>query len=248
MKATAFEFRYRYLLHTVIFALGLWAPWTYLLPADPTGVNAHTWGALALLLSRKFLLSYGQATEMLLGLGIVLAASGAAVRTWGSAYVGAGVVESGQMFAGVVTDGPYRYLRNPLYVGTVLHTLALALLMPPSGAAFAIVATVLLQVRLILGEETFLTAKLGPEYTAYERLVPSVVPRLRSRVTPSGRVPRWGRALLSEIYMWGVAGSFAFAGWQYNAVLLVQCAVVSFGVAILVKAVRGPERVVAPEA
>ena len=39
---------------------------------------------------------------------------------------------------GVVADGPYRHMRNPLYLGAWVHTLALALLMPASGALFTV--------------------------------------------------------------------------------------------------------------
>ncbi len=59
----------------------------------------------------------------------------------------------------VVAAGPYRRLRNPLYLGTFIHTFALALLMPPTGAIFCIIAVFLFQLRLIAGEEYFLTSK-----------------------------------------------------------------------------------------
>ncbi len=36
--------------------------------------------------------------------------------------------------------------------------------------------------------------------------------------------------------MWIVALAFCFAGWRYNAVLLVQCVVVAFGVSLVLKA------------
>ena len=77
---------------------------------------------------------------------------------------------------GVVADGPYRYMRNPLYLGTMLHTLAVALLMPLSGALFAVVAIAIEQMRLIGGEEAFLEGKLGERYLAYKQAVPRIVP------------------------------------------------------------------------
>jgi len=57
--------------------------------------------------------------------------------------------------------GPYRHLRNPLYLGAWVNTLAVALLMPASGAVFTIVLIVLFQMRLILAEESFLGGKQG---------------------------------------------------------------------------------------
>jgi hypothetical protein len=143
---------------------------------------------------------------------------------------------------GVMADGPYRHVRNPLYLGTFVHTLALALLMPVSGAIFTVVMIGVVQVRLILGEEAFLTEKLGAAYTAYCALVPRLVPSLRARVAPAGVRPRWVQAVVAEIYMWGVAGSFAVAGWRYNAHLLVQCVLVSLGVSIVARAFPMKER------
>ncbi len=69
-------------------------------------------------------------------------------------------------------------MRNPLYLGTILHTLALCLLMSWVGAAFAVVAIALLQVLLIRSEERFLSATLGAAYRVYVQKVPRIVPRL----------------------------------------------------------------------
>lgn len=242
------------LLHAIIYVLGFWAPWDLLLRLDPPGPNAHVWGLLAANLSMlAFPASAGGITtafNLLLGLAIVFAVCGAALRTWGSAYLGSEVVQDGAMhtalsptpFAGspapgIVADGPYRHLRNPLYLGTFLHTFALALLMPRSGAIFAIVAIGFLQIRLILGEEAFLSAKLGQVYQAYCNLVPRLVPAVRARIVAGGQSPHWGQAFVGEIYMWGVALAFAILGWRYNASLLLQAIVVSFGVSLVLRAI-----------
>ena len=241
MRASALEFRLRYWMHALVFALGFWAPWNYVLHADPTGASAHVWGYLAAKLSEAGLLSIGAAFDVLLCFGIVVAVAGAWLRTWGAAYLGAGVVQDGAMHTakrdGVVADGPYRHVRNPLYLGTFLHTMALALLMPRTGAVFAVVAIAVMQVRLILGEEEFLTDKLGAAYTAYQALVPRLLPSPKARVAGTGMRAQWGQAFLGEIYMWGVAGSFAFAGWAYKASLLMQCVLVSFGVSLVARAI-----------
>jgi hypothetical protein len=136
----------------------------------------------------------------------------------------------------VVADGPYRYVRNPLYLGSWLNLLALALLMPASGAVFAIAMLIAFHLRLIFSEEAFLRAKLGEPYAAYCAKVPRVLPALRPQVAASGARPRWGQAALAEIFMWGSAVSFAVLGWRYNATLLLQCVLVSLGVALVVKA------------
>jgi hypothetical protein len=140
---------------------------------------------------------------------------------------------------GVVADGPYRYVRNPLYLGSWLNLLALALLMPASGAVFTLVGVVVFHLRLVLGEEAFLREKLGEPYAAYCAWVPRLLPAVRPQIAASGARPRWGQAVLAEIFMWGSAVSFAVLGWRYNAMLLLQCVLVSLGVALVVKAFAG---------
>jgi protein-S-isoprenylcysteine O-methyltransferase Ste14 len=250
MKASALLFRLRYPLHLFIFVLGFWAPWNAVLHLDPRGPNAHVWGILAANLSQLGLNLFS-AFNLLLAIAIVVAVAGAFLRTWGGAYLGANIVKSSAMHAalndaaneGILTDGPFGYLRNPLYVGTFLHTLALSLLMPRSGAIFTIAAIGLLQLFLIHGEEAFLTQKLGTPYTVYCNLVPRLFPTFRRRAVPAGLAPRWPQAFLGETYFWGVAGSYAVIGWRYNAALLTQCVIVSVGASIVARALipRDPQ-------
>jgi protein-S-isoprenylcysteine O-methyltransferase Ste14 len=240
VKATAFEFRFRYPLHFVLYLLGFFAPWDYVLHLDPPGPISHVWGLLATNLTQLGLSTFTNPFNLLLGLAIVCALAGAMLRTWGSAYLGSDVVKSEAMHAAagdrILTDGPFGHLRNPLYVGTFLHTLALALLMPRSGAIFTILAIGLLQVRLMLGEEAYLTAKLGTPYTAYCQLVPRIVPSLRRKVAAAGLRPRWAQAVLGETYFWGVAVAFAAVGWKYNTQLLIQGVLVALGLSLVARA------------
>jgi protein-S-isoprenylcysteine O-methyltransferase Ste14 len=238
MRASAVEYRLRYWVHFLIYALAFTTPWDRIYPLDGRGTSS--WLALAGWPARMGWMSFSAATIALLVIGIVFAAKGAWLRTWGAAYLGSGVVKDGAMHGdAVVADGPYRYVRNPLYLGTWLHTLALALLMPPSGAVFAIVMIGLVQVRLIGAEEPFLTARLGPAYAAYCAKVRAVVPSLAPRIAGAGAQARWGQAVLGELYFWGVAASFAVAGWRYNAFLLIKCVIVSLGLSLVARAFVG---------
>jgi len=239
MKASALEFRLRFWIIVVIYALGFVAPWDFWLHLDGTGPNAHVWARLAVLLSRNGLMNISAAFNAVLIAGIVFAGLGAWMRTWGSAYLGVDVMSDSTMRSDkVVADGPYRYMRNPLYVGAWIHTLAIALLMPASGAIFTLVFIVLFQLRLIFGEEAFLREKLGEPYVAYCERVPRLLPSLRPRVAASGARPQWMRAALAEIFMWGMTASFAVLGWRYDANLLLQCVLVWLGVSLIVRAVR----------
>ena len=245
IKATKLEFRLRYILHALVFVLGFWAPWNLITPIDPRGPNAHVWGILAANLSQLGVGSLLTSFNVLLVTAILCAFLGASLRTWGTAFLGAGVVRSGTMQTaqpstpasiegdGILTDGPFGYLRNPLYLGTFLHTLALSLLMPRSGAIFAIVVIGVMQVRLILGEEAYLSQKLGAPYLAYCGLVPRLFPSLRRKAARTGRVPHWGQAFLTEAYFWAVPIAYATLGWDYNAARLIQGVIVAFGIQIV---------------
>ena len=233
MKATPFEFRFRFLIHAIIFFLGFIAPWNYWLHLD----TIRTWQLLASWPARNGWMSFSASTILILLIGIACALKGAAIRTWGSAYLGASIVQDAAMHGeGVVAAGPYRYVRNPLYLGTFAHTFALALLMPPSGAIFCIVAIGLMQLRLILAEEPFLTTKLGEPYIAYCAKVPRFIPVLRPRVPASAIQPNWPTAFLGEIYMWGVVVCFAILGWRYNSILLIKGVLISLGISLIVRA------------
>lgn len=237
MRASALEFRLRFWIVMLIYVLGFFAPWDAVLPLDGSGPNAHVWGRLAVALSKGGIMGIGAAFDAVLVLGILCAGSGAWLRTWGAAYLGADAMRDSRPHGErLVADGPYRYMRNPLYLGAWVHTLALALLMPVSGAIFTIVVLVLFQVRLILGEESYLRAKLGEGYLAYCVQVPRLLPALRPQLASSGTRPRWVQAALAEIFMWGMTVSFAVLGWQYNALLLERCVLVWLGVSMVVRA------------
>jgi protein-S-isoprenylcysteine O-methyltransferase Ste14 len=233
MKATPFEFRFRFFILAVIYLLGFAAPWNYWLHLD----SIRTWQLLAAWSARSGWISFSTATIVVLLLGIACALMGAFLRTWGTAYLSPAVVQDRALHGeAVIAAGPFRYLRNPLYLGNLIHTLALALLMPPSGAIFCILAIGTFQLRLIAAEEAFLTAKLGAPYLAYCAKVPRLIPALTPRVSASAMQPKWPLAFLGEIYVWGVVVSFAILGWRYNSILIIKGVLISVGLSLIIRA------------
>ncbi len=233
MKASALEFRFRYLIHTIVYVLGFTTPWNIWLHLD----TVRTWQWLAAWLSRMGWLSFNAATITVLVLGTLFALAGASLRTWAAAYLGSGVVQDSAMHGDrMVAAGPYRYMRNPLYLGTFIHTFALALLMQPTGALFCIVVIGIVQLRLMFAEESFLAAKLGEPYREYCAEVPRIIPSLRPQVSASSVQPAWGLGFLGELYMWGVVVSFLLFGWRYNSFLIMQGVVVSLGLSLVARA------------
>lgn len=232
MKATGFEFRFRLWIGLAIYVLGFWAPWLRY------GVPAHvatTWLELSGELGR--LLPLQTASIIVTSVALLLAALGAMFRVWGTAYLGGSIVHSHTLHArDVVAAGPYRRIRNPLYLGSFLFVVAMAILMPPSGAVFAIVASFVQMLRLILREEPYLAEQQGDAYRVYTSRVPRLIPSVVARVPQAAAQPQWPQAAVAEIFYVSMTGCFAVLAWRYNANLLIQALLVCFGLSLVVRA------------
>jgi protein-S-isoprenylcysteine O-methyltransferase Ste14 len=234
MRASAILFRLRTAILTVIMCMGFWAPWIEIWGIG-SRISLLEW--LALQLSRAGLVSFTVATPVVIVCGALVAAAGVVFRIWGSAWLGHGIVLNAEMKAGsLMADGPYRYVRNPLYLGIFCMIAALALLMPATGALFVLIAVPLFLFCLILGEEAFLATQIGEPYQIYLRTVPRLFPRLRATLAPTGNKPRWQQAVLSEINPIGVFVTIAFLSWTYDNRLMVRAIVVTFGISLVVRA------------
>ena len=106
----------------------------------------------------------------------------------------------------------------------------------PTGARCSMALLTFFLLRLILGEEAFLSAQLGEPYRAYMRSVPRLIPRLRTRLGSTGAKPQWLRALVAEITPIGVFFSLAFLSWSYNNWLMVRTILISFGISLVARA------------
>ena len=247
MRGTAIEFRLRVVFMVAGIALGFWAPWV-----EVWGVGRRIpllmW--LALKLSRPGGMELATAIPIVIIAGALLAALGAALRIWGTAWLGTATVNHMEMKAGaVMADGPYRYMRNPLYLGSWCMFAAMSLLMPVTGAVFTMAVLTVFLLRLILGEEAFLSSQLGEPYRAYLCAVPRLFPRLRPSLSSTGARPRWLIGVLAEITPIGVFVTLAFLSWSYDNLLMERAILVSFGVSLVVRALlpadRGARRLVA---
>jgi len=234
MRATAIEFRLRMLIMTTIVTLGFWAPW---IESFDLGRRISLLEWLALELSRAGLMPFTYATPTVIVIGALVAASGMILRIWGAAYLGYGTVHHGQMQAGaVMADGPYRYMRNPLYVGGWFMMAAMAFIMPPTGALLVMATMTIFFLRLILGEEAFLSEKLGEPYRDYLRAVPRLLPRFRGAPPSAGDKPHWLTAALTEFNAIGIFLTLAVLSWWYDNELMIKGIIISFGASLVVRA------------
>jgi protein-S-isoprenylcysteine O-methyltransferase Ste14 len=212
MRASAIEFRLRMAINAAIIVVGFWAPWINGRGSSTVFVQRIPlleW--LALELGRTGLVRFTIAAPLVIGVGAAIAAIGALLRVWGTAYLGTGTVTSMDMKAGrVVADGPYRYMRNPLYLGLWCMVAAMAFLMPATGAVFAMVFITVFLLRLVLAEEAFLAARIGEPYKLYLRAVARIFPRPHTNLERGGSRPHWLRAVLAEIMPLGCSSRWRF--------------------------------------
>ncbi len=249
MEATAFEYRHRHLLHGLIYTLCFAAPWSLVLPGQWHGPvwgfvqNRSVWFLITNLLTKPLYERFSLFWNAALVLMILLAGAGAFLRIWGASYLGATTVQRGNMVGDrVIADGPFRFVRNPLYLGTILHTIALAFLMRPEAAILAIVLIVLLQRRLIGREEPYLLERMGDAYAAYLREVPRLLPSARPCTAQGIHRPNIMQGILSELYVLGVAITLATVGWSHSygweasIVRVIQGIVISLGISVVARA------------
>ncbi len=245
MKATQFEFRFRLAISTVIYVIGFWAPWLRFGPsaeANPT----RLWSWLAIksqhleILSVKdgiAILKIQNAYVSITVLAVLFSVLGAAFSFWGTACLGRTVVFDKAMQAGeVVAAGPYRHVRNPLYLGSMLTALAVSILMPASGALFFLVALFGFVIRLAGGEEAFLKAKIGDAYVEYCKRVPRWLPSMSPRLPASSERPAWLAAAVGEAFPLGMALCFVIFSWNYDTELLIRCVLICFGASLVARA------------
>jgi protein-S-isoprenylcysteine O-methyltransferase Ste14 len=233
MRGTALEFRLRMFINAAIIVLGVWAPWIAL----DRRVLLVEW--LPLELARLRLIPFSAAVPTVLAAAAILAALGAILRVWGTAYLGpATVIHPAMKASATVASGPYRYVRNPLYIGLWCMVAAMALIMPPSGAAFSLILMTVFLLRLTLGEEAFLSASLGDPYRAYLAAVPRFLPRLRTYLPRSAATPQWVRALAAELTPISVCVAIVVLFWDYNVSLVGRIILVGFGLSLITRALQ----------
>jgi protein-S-isoprenylcysteine O-methyltransferase Ste14 len=78
----------------------------------------------------------------------------------------------------IVEDGPYRHVRNPMYLGHLIFMLGLALTFASWFALILFVARALWFHRRVLEDETRLQEKFGAAYLDYQRRVKRWIPGL----------------------------------------------------------------------
>lgn len=216
MKATEWEFRKRAMVFGLIYGVSF-AMYAF----DPRNSTVEIANAFVRRWNAQLMQAMGQGLDATVGrlllnpdtlarilfvAACVVLVFAALTRTWATAYLRADVVYASEVKSdALVADGPYRYVRNPLYFGNVLMASGMGAIMSGSGSAFVFVAMIVFCYRLIFREEAELAAPQGEGYAAYRKAVPRLWPALRPRIAKAGGRPRWAAGFRAEAWGWGVA-------------------------------------------
>jgi steroid 5-alpha reductase family enzyme len=137
---------------------------------------ARSWTAVPFVIA---LLIAARPSPPLLAIGLIVVACGEALRVAGLRYL-APSARSGRLHAdALATGGPYRFVRNPVYLGNVLLVAGFILSAGIGRPAFLAVAAAALAIQysgIIASEEAFLSARFPEAFARYRARVPCLVP------------------------------------------------------------------------
>ncbi|MDP2481026.1 MAG: isoprenylcysteine carboxylmethyltransferase family protein [Candidatus Palauibacterales bacterium] len=233
MKATAWEFRHRSLIIGTVYALGF----------SLSGVQPITAGRWVARLFTGTPVPAG-ADRVAFGVATLVVAGAAALRTWGTSYLGRSAVYDAKVRTeSLVADGPYRFVRNPLYLGTILLGAGIGSAASPIGWLVLVTGLWVVHRRLVGREETYLLERHGDAYRRYRTAVPRLLPALGPRVPASGAGPDWRAGWRGEADMWCLAAGVGSAAVTLSMVPFEVCV----GVGLLLLALES-RRARRPEA
>jgi protein-S-isoprenylcysteine O-methyltransferase Ste14 len=129
---------------------------------------------------------------------LLFVAAGLALRAWGSGCAGFHTRSARIEAPRLITGGPFAYVRNPIYTGTMCLGFGMAALIgDPLAYVLAALAFAILYFSIVPAEESFLQQQFGEAYARYRRAVPRIIPRLTPWRESDPVVFQW-RAAIGE--------------------------------------------------
>lgn len=235
MAASNFEFKYRFWIFGALFWIAFASYGVDHQNSAAALVNwiAHLRGATA---------TDSQA-QVVLAIAALICLAAALLRTWATAYLNPEVMVDMQMHTSrLVADGPYRYVRNPLYLGNILLGIGFGMMASRIGFVILVAGMILFDYRLILREEAGIMASQGDRYRAYCTAVPRLLPALSAKLPSAGRMPNWADGFLGEAFMWVMAASvmvFAITLKQAVFFIVLGSAFVVYAICLAIIKMRG---------
>lgn len=141
-----------------------------------------------------------------LAAGTPVALAGLALRAWAAGHLAKN--------RELAVSGPYAYIRNPLYAGTLMVALGLVISAQRWELAILFAGIFLLVYLPVIGLEEQHLRQLFPEFSEYCRRVPLLLPRGKKMETRQGF--RWSLYRRNEEYqaLAGYLAGFAWLLWR----------------------------------
>ena len=147
--------------------------------------------------------------------GVLVAGAGQLLRfaTIGYDYIERGGKNRRVYASKLVRGGMFNHCRNPLYVGNILISAGLALIVNSYAFYLVLLAVIVAYMCIVSAEEEFLQRRFGSEYTDYRQHVNRWWPRWAGwNASIADMRFSWGRVLVKE----------------YNTFFLVMLSIVAF--------------------
>jgi protein-S-isoprenylcysteine O-methyltransferase Ste14 len=128
-------------------------------------------------------------------LGLVTIALGLALRAWGSGCAGTHTRSASIEAKHLVTCGPFAYVRNPIYLGSIFLGVGMsAVIGDPLAYVLTVITFCALYFGIVPAEEEHLAHTFGAEYERYREAVPRLIPRLQPWAGRTENPFRWNAA------------------------------------------------------
>ena len=127
------------------------------------------------------MLIFARPTSVSLAVGFLIALLGEFLRLWGVSIAGSETRTTGPVGGtNLITDGPFAYVRNPLYVGNMAMYTGVGIMANAVMPWLPLIALVFFFVQyalIVSREEEHLRTAFTDEFVRYEKNVPRFIPR-----------------------------------------------------------------------
>lgn len=145
---------------------------------------------------------WGAPTVLSMVVGFVVVFLGELIRFWGVSFVGAETRTTGTVGGTyLVTNGPFAYVRNPLYVGNMLLYAGIGIMAMALFPWLLVIAVAWFYIQyylIVTREEEYLAERFGSEFDEYvdhvRRFLPRLTPYAARHPAPKSLDPAEGLA------------------------------------------------------
>lgn len=112
--------------------------------------------------------------------GFLISIMGELIRIWAVSYAGSETRTTSVGGTYLVTQGPFQFVRNPLYIGNITIYIGLGIMsysLFPYIQIFALIYFIIQYYFIVELEEDFLYIKFGDHYLAYKKYVNKFFPK-----------------------------------------------------------------------